>query len=115
MVQLLDIVFKSQKLAQIFNSEFNLKKKYGAKAARAIMIRMAVLSNARTLDLVPKTPPDRCHQLKGRRKGQFAVDLDESRRLVFRPNQAQIPRSDEGSIDLNGVTAIEILDVTDYH
>ena len=111
----MDIVFKSQKLAQIFNSEFDLKKKYGARAARTIMIRMSVLRNARTLELVPKTPPERCHQLKGRRKGQFAVDIDESRRLVFRPNHERTPRLDDGSIDLNGVTAIKVLDVTDYY
>ncbi len=79
------------------------------------MIRMSVLRNARTLELVPKTPPDRCHQLKGRRKGQFAVDIDESRRLVFKPNHERTPRLDDGSIDLNGVTAIKVLDVTDYH
>lgn len=115
MVYLLDIVFKSQKLAQIFNSKFDLKKKYGVKAARTIMIRMSVLKNARTLEIVPKTPPDRCHQLKGNRKGQFAVEIDKSRRLVFKPNHDRTPRLDDGSIALNGVTAIEILDVTDYH
>lgn len=111
----LDIVFKSQKLAQILNFEVNLKKKYGARVSRTIMIRMSVLKNARTLGFVPKTPPDRCHQLKGRRKGQFAVDLDETRRIVFRPNHEHTPRLDDGGLDLNGVTAIEILDVTDYH
>jgi len=111
----LDIVFKSQRLAQIFNSEIILTKKYGIKVSRAIMIRMSVLSNARTLDLVPKTPPERCHQLKGSRKGQFAVDLDKTLRLIFKPNHEQTPRLDDGGIDLNGVTAIEILDVTDYH
>ena len=76
---------------------------------------MSVLSNARTLELVPKTPPERCHQLKGSRKGEFAVDLDKTLRLVFKPNHDQIPRLDDGGIDLNGVTAIEILDVMDYH
>ena len=111
----MDIVFKSQKLAQIFNSETNLKKNYGAKVARIIMIRAFVLKNARNLGFVPKTPPDRCHQLKGRRKGQFAVDLDEKRRLIFKPYHEHTPRLEDGGIDLNGVTAIEILDVTDYH
>ncbi len=79
------------------------------------MIRMSVLRNARTLELVPQTPPERCHQLKGNRKGQFAVDIDASRRLVFKPNHERTPRLDDGSIDLNGVMAIKVLDVTDYH
>lgn len=111
----MDIAFKSQKLAQIFSSETNLKKKYGTKVSLAIMTRMGVLSSARTLKLVPKTPPERCHQLKGSRKEQFAVDLDRALRLVFIVNHEQIPRLDDGGIDLNGVTAIKILDVTDYH
>ena len=88
---------------------------YRPKLSRTIMIRMSVLSNARSLDLVPETPPERCHQLRARRKGQFAVDLDKSCRLVFKPNHDRTPRLDDGSIDLNGVTAIEILEVTDYH
>ena len=111
----MDIVFKSQKLAQVFNSETNLKKKFGAKVSRTIMIRMSVLKNSKALGFVPKTPPDRCHQLKGRRKGHFALDLDKTRRLVFKPNHEHTPRLDDGSIDLNGVTAIEIIDVIDYH
>lgn len=115
MDQHLDIDFQSNRLLKTFNSEFILTKKYGEKVARVIMIRMAVLRNARTLDLVPKTPPDRCHQLIGNRKEQFAVDLDKTRRLVFKPNHEQTPRLDDGGIDLNGVTAIEILDVIDYH
>jgi proteic killer suppression protein len=65
--------------------------------------------------MVPTTPPERRHQLKGRRKEQFAVDLDRSRRLVFKPANEPIPYSDDGGIDLDRVTAITILEVVDYH
>ena len=65
--------------------------------------------------MVPTNPPERRHQLSGRRKEQFAVDLDRARRLVFKPAHDPIPYSDDGGIDLGRVTAITILEVVNYH
>lgn len=79
------------------------------------MIRMAVLRAARSLALVPPTPPDRRHQLSGNRDRQFAVDLIQPRRLVFEASQEPVPRKEDGGIDTEQVTAIRILDVVDYH
>ena len=83
--------------------------------ARAIMTRLAVLRNAPTLADVPVSPPERRHQLEGRRKGQFAIDLNQAVRLVFEPNHQPVPRTLDGGVDLRHVTAVSILDVTDYH
>jgi len=111
----LDIAFRTRKLEKTFNSAGELQKAYGARMAKAIMIRLAVLKAARTLDLVPTTPPDRRHQLRGDRDEQFAVDLVHPRRLVFEPNHDPLPRKDDGGIDVEQVTAITIIDVVDYH
>jgi proteic killer suppression protein len=35
--------------------------------------------------------------------------------LIFRPAHNPVPKKDDGGIDLAAVTAIEILDVRDYH
>ncbi len=83
--------------------------------ARTIMKRLAVLRAARNLGLVPSTPPDRRHQLRGDRDEQFAVDLVHPHRLVFEINHDPIPRKEDGGIDLEQVTAIMITDVIDYH
>lgn len=83
--------------------------------AKVIMMRMAVLRNARHLSMVPTTPPDRRHQLSGDRDEQFAVDIVHPHRLVFKPNHEPLPRKDDGGIDTEQVTAITILDVIDYH
>lgn len=109
------ISFKTRKLEKVFNSRSTLKKTYSDKLARAIMIRLAVLKNARTLANVSVSPPERRHLLTGGRKGQYAVDLDQSLRLVFEPNHQPLPRSGDGGIDLKGVTAITINEVIDYH
>ena len=111
----LEIAFRTRKLRKTLNSQGALKKSYGDKLARSIMIRLAVLRNARTLSLVPASRPERRHLLKGKRQGQFAVDLDQSFRLVFEPDHDPVPRSEDGGIDLERVTAITVIEVTDYH
>ena len=111
----MDISFRTSKLTKTFNSEKALKQEYGERMARAIMIRLAVLRNAQALSRVPTTPPDRCHLLTGRRKGQYAVDLVHPQRLIFEPNHDPVPLRDDGGIDTDEVTAITIIDVVDYH
>ena len=111
----MDIAFRTRKLEKAFNAEDALRKTYGTRIARVIMLRMAVLRAARSLALVPITPPDRRHQLTGKRDGQFAVDHVHPYRLVFEANHEPFPRKDDGGIDTEQVTAITILDVVDYH
>lgn len=111
----MDIGFRTRKLEKTFNSAHALQKAYGARMAKAIMNRLAVLNAARTLALVPTTPPDRRHQLRGDRDEQFAVDLIHPHRLVFEPNHQPLPRKDDGGIDTEQVTAITIIEVIDYH
>ena len=111
----MDVAFRTRKLEKAFNAADALQKTYGARMARAIMMRMAVLRAARSLELVPTTPPERRHQLVGDRDEQFAVDLVQRYRLVFEANHEPVPRKDDGGIDTEQVTAIRILDVVDYH
>ena len=61
----MDITFRTRKLEKDFNGAVALQKTYGARMARVIMMRMAVLRAARNLELVPTTPPERRHQLVG--------------------------------------------------
>lgn len=79
------------------------------------MRRLAVLDAADCLADVPCEPPDRCHALIGQRKGQYAVDAQHPFRIIFRPADDPLPLDDDGSLDLQRVTSIEILDVKDYH
>ena len=111
----MEIAFRTRKLGKTLNSESELQKAYGEPMAVKLMSRLAVLKNARTLAEVPSSPPDRCHPLKGEREGQYAVDLDHPRRLVFELNHEPVPRKQDGGIDLDKVTAIIIVDVVDYH
>ena len=111
----MDIAFSTRKLAKTFNSGSALAKEHGDRMARTIQIRLAVLRHARTLAMVPTSPPDRRYLLTGRRSGQYAVDLVHPFRLVFEPNQDPVPRMEDGGIDISQVTAITIAEVVDYH
>ena len=111
----MNIFFKEKKTQKVFNSDKLLKKVYGQQNAVLIKRRMAVLSAADNLDLVPKIKPERCHQLTGERKRQFAVDLKHPFRLVFKPNHDPVPLKPDGGIDIEKVTSIIILRVEDYH
>ena len=110
-----DIAFRTRKLEKTLNSESELQKAYDGRMAERLKSRLAVLKNARTLADVPSTPPERCHPLKAKREGQYAVDLVHPQRLVFKPNHDPVPRMDDGGIDLNKVTSIIIIEVVDYH
>ncbi len=73
------------------------------------------LRAADTLADISMLPPARRHGLSGDRAGQFAVDVQHPFRLIFEPAHDPVPRKEDGGIDLARVTAIRILEVTDYH
>ena len=112
---IVDIEFKTRRLQRIFSSNTELIKKYGERMARTIQTRLEVLKSAPILAQVPTMRPVRCHPLKGRRKGYFAVDLVHPYRLMFRPDNTPLPLKPDGGIDITRVTAIQITEVVDYH
>ena len=110
-----DISFKNKKLQGVFESDVELKKAFGLVNARYIQRRVIFLRAAPNLSHVPHQRPERRHQLEGRRKEQFAVDVLQPFRLVFQPTHNPISRNSDGGIDLEQITAIRILAVEDYH
>ena len=111
----MEIFFKDRKMGEVFNHEKELYKSYGKGMGATIKRRIAVIAAAPALSDVSHRPPERRHELKGKRKGEFAVDLDRGYRLVFRPEHSPLPRKDDGGLDLTSITAITILGVEDYH
>lgn len=111
----MDIAFRTSKIARTLNSVRLLQRVYGPRMAKVIMIRLATLKAAKTLEQVPTTPPDRRHQLRGDRDEQYAVNLVYPYRLIFEPDHDPIPRKEDGGIDAKKVSAITIIEVIDYH
>ena len=109
------IYFRRKKLQKLCSSKKDSIKKWGTRNAEKLHQRLAELEAAPNLDVMHSLPGARCHQLKGNRAGQFAVNLKHPLRLIFEPHHEPVPRKGDGGIDLEKITEIIILDVEDYH
>ncbi len=110
----MEISFKSNRLQKQLEDERRMNRAFGDRANR-IRLRLSTLMSAQCLAEVPSDPPDRCHPLKGTRDGQFAVYISGNFRLVFELDHIDVPRLENGDLDLKSVTKICIIEVVDYH
>ncbi len=112
----MDISFNSSKLCARMNDLNSLKRYYGDNRAGKIMERLQVLAAADSLyEFEPDLKPERCHELKGERKGQFSMDLNHPLRLIFKPDHDIESIMKNGVIDWRSITRIVILEVVDPH
>ena len=111
----MEITFRTKRVQNDCSTLSRAKRRWGTQRGELVVRRLAELRASRTLAIVQKLPQARCHQLGQNRKGQFAIDLGHPFRLIFRPTNDPLPQTDDGSIDLARVTAIQILEVVDYH
>lgn len=108
------ISFHSNNLQKICNKERDGVKALGADCARKLRQRMAELESAVVLSDISHLPPPRCHELTNR-GGVFSVDLLHPLRLLLIPAHAEVPRKEDGGIDLAKVTEVEIIAIEDTH
>jgi proteic killer suppression protein len=113
----MDITFATKSLKKQLNEEKEMVKKHGALRAKKLKVVLTQLHAAPNLGVFapPMSPPHRCHELTGNRKGQLTVDLDHPYRLVFEPNHTPLPKRAEGGLDWKLVTAVNILEIEDTH
>jgi plasmid maintenance system killer protein len=109
------ITFGSRKLEKLCNSGKEMRAKLGDRNAKVLQQRLAEISAADTLADLGRLPHLRCHQLKGDREGQLAVDLVHPKRLIFEPGNDPIPVKEDGGLDWSEVTSIVVCEVVDYH
>lgn len=113
----MDITFSSKKLAKQMNDDKALVRDFGSESARKLQRVLTQLRAAPNLGVfaLPMSPPHRCHELTGNRKGQLSVDLKHPYRLLFEPANVPLPLRDEGGLDWAKVTTIKIKGVEDTH
>ncbi len=111
----MEVVFKDSALQKLCCSEKKCLKEWGTDNGRKVMQRLNELRAADTLALYIRLPFGRPHALTGDRKGQFAVAVKHPRRLIFEPANDPIPKREDGSIELDRVTKVRIIEVVDYH
>jgi proteic killer suppression protein len=106
------IGFRTRALQSIANDAKAARKALGKRSADVLRRRLDDLRAADNLEAT-RHLPGRCHELKGDRAGQLAIDLEHPKRLVLEPRDG-VRRAD-GGLDWFSVTAIEIVEIADYH
>ena len=109
----MEVFFEDSRLGQAFESDRELRKKFGVERAKKLQTRRSALRAAETLEDL-RHAPGRCHELVGNYAGQLSLDLDGPYRLYFRPAEETDPKPD-GGLDWTKVTAVVVTDVVDPH
>jgi toxin HigB-1 len=109
----LEVFFSDHRFGQVFESDKELRKKYGPERAKKLRIRINALRAADTLEDL-RHAPGRCHELTGNLAGLITLDLDGPYRLGFRPAEESDPRPG-GGLDWTKVTSVIVTDVFDPH
>lgn len=96
------------------NDESLAIRKLGSLRAKLFKIRLDDIDAALTLEDVRHLPGN-YHELTADRKGQWACDLDQPYRLVFKPQENPIPTDGNGKYLWIEITGVEIIEITNYH
>ena len=111
----MDILFNTTKLQKECTDAKQMLKRHGPLRSKLLQKRLTELRAASVLDDIRKLPQARCHELRGDRKGELAVDLDHPYRLIFEVANDPKPAKDDGGLDWLKTTTIRITGIEDYH
>ena len=103
------------KIRKVCESTTEAIRKLGPERAKLLQRRLDDLHDAESLAVMRKLPQTRCHELKGDRIGQLAVDLKYPYRLIFEVADDPVPMLPNGGLDWASVRSIRILEVVNYH
>lgn len=98
----MQIRYKSRKLQRICESAEEARRVYNIKMAQVIQIRIAQIRSAQSIDYLLETNLGGCHELKGKRKSQYAMNLVQPYRLIFTQEN-------------DNAVSVRIEEIVDYH
>lgn len=110
----MEIAFATTRLQKQCSSGRGLRRRLGDQVARKATAHLATLAAATSLEDL-RYLPGRCHELRGDRDGQLAIDLPDGKRLVLEPAAEPAPSKPDGGLDWTQVRDVRILEIEDYH
>lgn len=110
----MEISYKSRKLEKQLTDPREMSKSFG-QLARKVNQRLKELTDADNLEIMKSLPAARCHELSGDRKGELAVFVSPNFRLIFEPFHNPKPITNDGGLNWEEVTKIQINQIEDYH
>jgi len=102
------IAFNDQKIEKQLTSYEELLKVFGLKAKK-IAQRLAEIKDAPNLMVLQKLPALKCRQLTGNTRGKWAIHVLPNFYLIFLLNHNPLPINTEGSLNVEQVTAVNIV------
>lgn len=111
----MDIYFATAELAITCSDSARADRRWGRACAKVVKRRLTELQGAETLFAAGKVPAAHLHELTGDREGQLAVNAKDGMRIILEPADEPVPRKPDGGLDWHRVTAIRILEITNYH
>jgi toxin HigB-1 len=109
-----EIIFADKKFEKLANDDRKRLKEFGKIRSDKIKGRLTQLRNSDTLEDVRHLPGN-YHELTNNRKGQWACDLDQPYRMIFRPQEAPIPMNEHGQYIWKEISGILIIEIVNYH
>ncbi len=98
----MQIEYKNSRIEKVCTNAYEAERKYGKEMAEKIQLRIDQISAALSVEMMMQYKIGRCHQLKGNRKEQYAMDLVHPYRLVFEKKG-------------NEIQIANIMEIVDYH
>jgi proteic killer suppression protein len=110
----MEISYKSKKLEKKLTDPEKMRKSFGQLASK-INQRIKELTDADNLAIMRTLLASNCHELMGNRKGELAVKISKNYRMTFEPKHDPIPQKNDGGLEWEEVTKIQINNIEDYH
>ena len=79
----MEIRFRTRKLEKQYTDHREGERAYGRDVAHRYIQRVNIIKAAKNLDELKRLPGLRCHMLRGKRQGQWAIRLTGFYRLIF--------------------------------
>ena len=110
----MEITFVNKRLEKCAINKGKCERQMEKIRSELYLRRIANLAAAETLEDV-RFLPGHYHELSGSRKGQWACDLDQPYRLIFRPHEDPIPQDENHCYVWAEIISVEIIEIADYH
>lgn len=96
------VIYKNKQIQKVCENGKIAIKQYGDKMAVVLRQRLVEIQVSESIEKLLTQRIGRCHQLKGNRKNQYAMDLIHPYRLIF------VVKEDE-------IQIAKIMEIVDYH
>jgi len=110
----MEITYENRRIQKICTEKKTSQKELGQISASVLLYRLDQLKSADALEDL-RFQPGHWHELIGDRWGQLAVSLNGLERLIFESDHDPRPEKPDGGLDWTTVTAVRIVEITDYH